>query len=361
MEKSKGKISVRQVMLFFIIAVYTPSIRFVSGYTGVKAKHAAWLVPTVTFIVTIVLIYILNSLLQKYKGLSFMDIIYDITSRFWGKIIIGLYLVWLTILLSLYVRYYAERLVTSIYPNVEIDLFVISIILIVAVIIRSGIVVIARMNEIIFLMFLVIAITLMVLILPTIKIDYLTPISSLNFIPILKGNIGTTSLIYLPYLLFFSHEFSRTKEFFKYGIYAAIFIWIFTTLIIIASIGNLGHDLIGRTPLAFFVVVKQVSLLGIISGFESIFVATWIISDFIIITVFTYSIMNMTKSLFNLKDFKPFINIFLVIIYFVTWILAGNVFELQAFSSDFAAMTNIMMQVGVPIILFTIGKVRRKI
>ncbi|QVK19939.1 GerAB/ArcD/ProY family transporter [Mycoplasmatota bacterium] len=361
MEKGKGKISIRQVMFLFVVTVYTPSVRFVAGYSAGKAKQAAWLTPLVTLIPFLVLIYVLNALLQKYKGLSFMDIIYDVTSRFWGKIILLLYLVWLTVLLALYVRFYAERLVTSIYPNVNMNLFTISMLLIVAIIIRAGIVAIARMNEIIFLIELFVILSLFLLMIPTIKTDYLTPISSMDIVPVMKGSIGNTGLIYITYLFFFSDRFSRTKEFIRYSLYAGIFLWLVSTIIIITSVGTLGHSIVGRSPLSFLIAVKNISLLGVLSGFESILVASWILTDFILIIVFTYSIMNITKSLLNLRDFKPFINIFFVILYLLTWILGVNVFELQAFSADFAIQMNLLMQVIVPILIFFIAKIRKKV
>ncbi|XMB87149.1 GerAB/ArcD/ProY family transporter [Mycoplasmatota bacterium WC44] len=361
MQKDKGKISTAQAILLYVVILYTSYTRFAAISLATEAKQAAWLVPTVSFVIFMFLAFILNLLLKNFKGLSFMDIIYDVTSKFWGNIIISLYLIWLTLLLAMQVRFYADQQISSIYPNVEINIFIISMLILVAIIIRSGIAVIARMSEVIFLILLFIFVILMSLSVPTVNINNLIPISSLDIIPVLKANMGITRLIYLPYLLFFSHKFTGTSKFMRYSLYSGILLWSAMTLITISTIGNLGSTLTGRSSYPFFLVVKNMSILEAITGFESILVATWIFSDFIIIAVFTYSIMHLIKSLFKLREYKPFINIFLVILFFVTWILGTNKFELETLSSEFVTPINVMMQVGVPILIVLVAKIRGKV
>ncbi|QVK19943.1 GerAB/ArcD/ProY family transporter [Mycoplasmatota bacterium] len=361
MVKNKGKISVRQALTLFAILTITPTVRFAASSTALIAKQAAWLVPTVTAVFLFLMLYILNILLQGYKNKSFTEMIYDITSKFWGNLIIFLYLVWITILIAFYLRFYSERLVTSIYPNVKIDIFTISMLILIGFIIRNGIVVIARMGEISFILISIVILVLMIFMIPTIKINNLLPISYLDIMPTLKASFSGAALFYVIYLFFFAHEFTHQEEFFKYGKLTLLFIWLINTVIILASIGNLGHAIISRSPLSFLIAVKQVTLLGVVSGFESILVATWIISDFIMILVLTYSVLNIIKSLFKLSSYNSFINIFLVFLFFISWILANNVFELQTLSVDVVVSGNIIMQFILPIIIVVIALIRKKI
>ena len=79
------------------------------------AKQAGWFAP-VSFIVFIPVIYMLM-LLQKYKDESFIGIMDDICGRipkdYFIFILYGLQY------LQLYLRYYSERLLTTILPHVS--------------------------------------------------------------------------------------------------------------------------------------------------------------------------------------------------------------------------------------------------
>lgn len=361
MLKDKGKVSVRQVMIMFILTVYTPAVRIIAVFASKEAKQAGWLIGIVILIVYLIVLYTSNKLFQKYKGIPFSEIINDITSKFIGKFILAIYAIWITVMLALYVRYYAERLVSSIYTNVEINVFIIVMLVLVSFILRSGIVVIARMSEIILIIITITIVILMAVMIPTIRIENLTPLTHLDIIPIFKGSIGTLGILYLPFLFFFNNEWSKPEEFLKEGIKAGLYIFVLTTLVILVTIGNMGYDFVSRVPLTLLVAVKRIILLDVISGLEALLVASWILTDFIIIIVFIHSAMSMFKSLFGLKDCKPLINIYLVITYLVTWILAYNVFELSSFSGDFAIYINIVLLIIIPILLFLLGKIRKKI
>ncbi|XMB85755.1 GerAB/ArcD/ProY family transporter [Mycoplasmatota bacterium WC44] len=361
MEKSKGKISVRQALILFIVLTYSPSVRFAANSTSRIAKQAAWLVPTVTSLILFIMIYLLNKLLKGYKDKSFSEMIYDITSKFWGKVIVSLYFCWISIVIALYIRYNSERLVSSLYPNVNMNVFTLSLLILIGFIIRNGIVVIARMGELFLIIILLITIILFTLMLPTVDINNLVPISYLDVLPILKSSMSGAALFYLVYLLFFTHKVSRQQEFLKYGNLTVMFIWFLNTTLIIASVGNLGHEIVSRSPLYFFLASKHITLLGTVSGFESILVITWILSDFIMIIVLIFACLNIAKSLFNLSSYNSFVNIYLVTLYLFSLILAANLFELQEFSKEIVVYINVLMQIIVPVIIVLIAKTRKKI
>ncbi|XMB87119.1 GerAB/ArcD/ProY family transporter [Mycoplasmatota bacterium WC44] len=104
MSGNKGKISVRQLMIIIIIDVYTPTARFLPAYVVDEAKQAAWLSPVITFIIFLTIIYASGKLFNKYEVKSYTEILNIITSKFIGKMIIVLYILWITYLLVWNVR-----------------------------------------------------------------------------------------------------------------------------------------------------------------------------------------------------------------------------------------------------------------
>ena len=361
MLKTNKKISVRQMFLLNTVIILAPSIRLLSNYSAKYAKQATWVVPAIYFVIYLISIVMFDKLLKNYKNKSFIEIILDITTTPIGKIILSFYAIWMSILLSLYVRYYAERLVGSLYPYTRIEVFVVVMLLIVSFILKSGIVVIARMNEVIFAVIIIIIIFLVSLMIPNVSILSLTPISYLDIIPSFKGTLGLSALFYLPYILFFANEVSDMDNFLREGIIFGIFTWFITTMVIIASIGTVGHDMLSSSPLPFLIAVKYINLLDIIGGFESILIPTWIVADCILICVFTYSILSLVKAIFNLDDHKPYINIYLLFIYFSSFSLGYSMFEIKAFSVDLGIQVNSIIQIILPMLIFAVGIFRKKI
>ncbi|CDI49920.1 spore germination protein KB [Clostridium tetani 12124569] len=208
---NKNQISLRQALLLFLNILFSSSIRFIPSVTSAKANQAAWLTPLPSLVILILFILMLNNIYKKYSA-SFIDIMYNITGKTISKILLALYIIWFQIPIALFLRYYVERILTSIFPNVSTELFLILLLLLVIYILPSGIVVIARMNEIIFVIILLSFLSIVFLSLSKIQISNLTPISPMDIIPILKGSVPVTSIwSYLIYIFFVGDEI-KDKE-----------------------------------------------------------------------------------------------------------------------------------------------------
>ncbi len=358
----REKISLKQALFLFLTAVYTPAVRLAANYTAIEANHAGWLCPLASFPVLVILLWLIKSIYMKHKTASFSDLLNIILGKLAGKIVLMIYIVYITLLLALYVRYYAERLVTSTYPGIKIQLFMVVMLVMVAYILRKGIVIIARMNEIIIIFLTFVFFLLFIFLMPEIEINKLTPISYMDILPVMKGSLGITALwIYIFFIFIFSDRIMEKDKVMDKGLGISVFLLLVTLFLIISSIGSLGASIISRTPLSFYAAVRQVKAFGIFERLESILVTSWVISDFIIISVFTFIILEMVKGLFNLSHIKPLINIFILFIYVLSLYISKNIFELQTYSSAFAVPANIFFGFIFPLILLLIGKIRRKV
>lgn len=360
MTADKERISMKQAIFLFLTITFSPAIRLIPAFGASEAKQAAWLAPLVSCIALALLVILLQRMVKNKSG-SFMEIIYDVAGTVMGKILIMLYLIWVTILLAMYVRYYAERIVSTIFPDTSISVFIIAMLVFVAYVLHDGIVSIARMNEIIFPVIVVIFFILGLFILPKVEVDNLLPVSSLDILPVLKASTGLTAIwVYLLFLFFIGDKIKHKEKTKKAGIQAAVFLLIANFVLLAMTIGTLGYSVAERLPLPFMITVKQISVFEILQKIESVVVTLWIASDFIIITVFAYIALQMMKSLFKLSETKPLINIYLVLIYFLTLYLAKSIFELEDFSRIVAIPVNILLGFIMPFIIFAVAKVRRK-
>ncbi|MDF2535669.1 MAG: gerKB4, partial [Bacillales bacterium] len=134
-----------------------------------------------------------------------------------------------------------------------------------------------------------------------------------------------------------------------------------SAIIIFEVIGTLTSSVVQRIPFAFLVAVKQISILDTIEKIESIVVGVFIFSDFILLSVLIFVSLNIIKSLAKLNETKHLLNLFLVLVYFLSMGITINRFDLENFSVYFLIYINLTFGLIIPIILFIVGKIREKI
>ncbi len=362
MKDKAEKITTKQALFLFLILAYTPMVRIVAGHSASEAKQAAWLTPIVGFFIVIPLVLIISKFYKKYKSESMFYIICDIMGSFLGKVIITVYIIWITILVGLYLRYFGERLAGSIYVDIDIPILIAILLVVILLVLRGGITIIGRMGEIMLPIITIIFVALFILLISQIDIKNLTPISYMDIMPVIRGSASDVAIWSYIFIVFLAGDKITDKENIKkYGIYSMIFVAVAGIMIIVSTVGNLGHTLIGRAPQSYLISVKEISLFELFERIESILVTTWIISDFIIVTMLIFIALEGLKKVLNFNDAKPLLSIYTVLGFILSLYISNSLFELQAFSNNILIQANIILLLILPIIIFGIGKVRQKV
>lgn len=362
MKTAKDKISVRQLLFVFTIIMSSPTSRFFPKYAAAKASQAGWLSPLVSAVPFIMLILIIDFLLKKHKGKSMSEIISSVFGKYLGKLVLVLYLLWAVLIAALYLRYYAERLTSSIYPSINNSVLIILTLIPIAYMLRSGFTVIARMSEILLPFIGAMLIMLAVFLLPKVRADNLLPVYFNDIVPIFKGSYATSGILSYLFLLFFlSDKLVNLKSFKKFG-YIAAFVNISSIIIVIlVTIGVLGSSTASRAPLPVLITVKQITIMDTIENIEAIIVAVWIFADFTLIATMLVIILNLIKSIFKLSDTRSLINILAILIYFLSMGISLSKFGLEEFSNIIISPINFVMGYGFPLILFILSLFKKRV
>lgn len=290
------------------------------------------------------------------------DIINKILGKVLGSIVLAFYFILSFLLLALYIRYFIERVTSTIYPLTSMHFFAVTMLVLVFYTLRGGLVHLARYNEILFAIFVIAFGIILFLSFQYFKINRLLPVTPRDIIPAAVGSKGILGIWGYFFLIFFIADKVKDKDkLLKQGLRTSVFLWIIGTLIIVNSVGILGTELLLHVPLPFIFIAKIISVLGALERFESLVLAIWVIVDFVIISVFCYLCVNILKSIFKLKDEKPFISPVLLAAYTMTFFIALNRAEITALSNKFMINTNVIMTFVVPPILLVIGKIRKVI
>lgn len=360
MRVSKDKISVRQLLFVFTIIVSSPATRFLPKYAAAHADQAGWVSPLASTVPFILLIFIIDGLLTKYKEQSMSEIISIVMGKYLGKLILVIYLLWALWLSALYTRYYAERLTSSIYTTVNNNVIIFLTLILIAYMLRSGFTVIARMSEILLPFIGAMLIMLAIFLLPKVRTDNVLPVYFNDIVPIIKGSLSTTSILAYLFLLFFLSEKIVNMKSFKFFGYVATYVNISSIMLVtFITIGVLGFTVAQRAPMPVLITVKQVSLLDTIENIEAIIIAIWIFADFTLISTMFVVILNIIKSLFKLSDTRPLINIIAILLYFLSLGICSSKFELEEFSNKLLVTLNISLGYGFPTVLFLLSKLKK--
>ncbi len=359
---SKGKISTRQAMIILALMTLSPEIRLFPQFTAKIAGKAGWLAPVVAIVPLILLVILTQKMFKTYKEASLSDVFYKILGNTIGRIVVSLYLIWMLVLLALYIRYYAERILSSMLPHTSILFLIISMLIMVFIAARYGLTPIARAIEMFFLLFVVILIFTFVLVIPNVTYRNIMNVSYLDIWPVIKSSHIILSIWgYYIFIFFLGDKINDKENIKKIGLKGLMFKFVFCILLLITTIGTLSATLASHISLPFFMMVKNISIWGTIERLESILLSVWIVSDFVIITMFTCISIAIIKSIFVLSDTKALVGPVVLLGGVGALFLFNNRYDLESFSKFIAIPTNIVFAFIIPIFTFIVGKIRKKI
>lgn len=264
--------------------------------------------------------------------------------------------------LGLYVRYFAERFLATMLPNTPLNFFTITILAVVFYTLRGGIVNISRTIEFLFLAFTIVLVVLFLLSIPNIEIINLFPVTHYDILPLIKSsyfNIGIWSSF--TFTFFFGDRINDKEHIKRFGLQTTVYLAIITLMILIQTIGVYGFSAIRRVSIPYIFVIKGIKILETIERIESVVIASWVIIDFTAISFYTYIIVSIIKSLFSLSEVKSLVSPVTMFAFVFSQYIVNNRFELERFSENIIIPVNIVFGFILPLIILTIGKLRKKI
>ncbi len=362
MSNDIGKISVRQLMILFIILYFSPAIRYIPLFSTIQAKQAAWISPVFGFVLGMIYTFVWWAFLKRYDKESFLGITKDILGKKLGSIISIMYFIWITFLLAYNLRIYSERLTSTVLTGVSTTVILASMLILVIYVMKNGIVVLAKMSEVLVIILFLIFFALTFFILPELEIKNLFPITYKDIFPAFKGSFGILAIFaYNIVIMIFNDKIDHKGEFERLSTKTMAILSIMSLLVIIIPLCVFGSSILVKIPIPYLSAISQISLFHIIERLEAAVVIFWVISDFVLLSVFLYSAIHIVKLHFNLSSVKPLISIYALGILFLSLIIAKSSFELKTLSENVITQLNIIMGLILPMIVFGVGKIRKKV
>lgn len=324
MKSEKDMISSTQ-LVFLIIGLIegeTLTSTFISGIT----KQNTWIVLIIGFVIITFMLFIYTSLSNMFPRKSLVEINDLVYGRFLGKIVSILYMAYFLQIVSINFRYIADFFSTYLFPQTDILIFIISILIVSTYAVKKGLEVIARSAIVIAIMATLVDIIITIFTLEYFKIS--------NFLPVLQIKLkefvqGINLMVSIPlgeiivFLMIFP-SVNNMKQVKKSAFLGYIIGNIFFLMIILRNISVLGNiEAIHVLP--SYQVAKLINVGDIITRMEVLIAIILLFNEFLKICIFYYAAVVSTAQIFKLEDYKILV---------VPIGILGAVFSISMFSSD---------------------------
>lgn len=352
------KISMRQALMIIVGMVFSPAVRLFSSFVSGRGDQSSWIAPLFSGAFMILFIFVLWALIKRNRNF-YQHLEYSFGTI--GSKIIGIiYVVWGILLTSIQMRYYAQRVASTIYTEIGMDIFLIILVGICIYALRKGISVIARMNELLLPTIVFVSVILLAFLTPDIETKVLVPIydwTSLTHVAV----FNVASFGYITFVLFFLDEINDREKFKKQAIIGTIAVTLFTVWMFVAVIGTLGPKIIEKLPYPFFAVVKQISLGEFLQHIEAFVITLWILSDFVLISFIGASTIKLLGGITRSNNTTELLLPFFALCLTLVPMMGRTNYELEVLSEKIFIPLNLIFLFIIPIIILAISKIKENL
>ncbi len=354
----RDSISTKQMNKLLFVGLLSPIIRLFPVISVSTGGKAVWLSPLFALPVTLLLAAMIKRFLKNSgPDEALGDMIIKAVGGTAGRIVLALLAIWLMFYTGFIVKSSAERLISSIYPNGQPGMFVITL-LAVGVYLASGkIKSLGRMTEI--FAAVIGAILFIIIVAVLIKIE------PLNMMPVTVYDIDNIAIGAIPVANVIGigtyAAFLKTGDE-KSGKYKTVLLLtLIISAIIITTLGTLGEELIKSLQHSFFVMLRDIELSGMLERIEAAVIITWVITDLVYVTILLKICGQLCDTVIKKENKKRNIIFSAIISFIVAFFVIKNAFSMHIISGILIPIINILVIYLLLPLLFVVGRIRQKI
>ncbi|GBF35114.1 spore germination protein GerKB [Desulfocucumis palustris] len=353
-----GKISGRQAAFLIISTILPTSIMLLPGIIYQEAAQDSWMSIILVTFFGMAAGLVIAALGMRFPDKTIVQYAGLLTGRVLGKAIGLLYIVFFIYINTFVIRQFGELLVTMFMPETPLLVFLIGLMMASAYSIRCGLEVLARVNEIVLPVVLGLLLLIVLLIIPEMQAQKLTPVLEKGIVPVLRG-------IYYPALFFAETAvmlmiipfLNRPRKAGGIILKGIVTVGLFQLLTMLATIMVFGPRT-ARIQFPVLILARQISIAELIERAEPFVMLIWVLGGFVKVAVFYYCAVLGTAQLLNLKDYKSLVLPTGVLLTVLSVLLWGDVLELTRQITKLLPPVFIPIEAGLPLLLLVLARLR---
>lgn len=356
-----GRITYRQLMMLIIISRLIITITYLPAVVSPPENQDVWISELLSFPFLLVFALPAYVLAQRFRHRSIIQCAEVILGK-GGKVIGILYTWFLLHMASLTLRQSGEFLTAIPYPETPILVFMISIVVFSAYIVRHGLEVIGRLGEILTPVVLIGIFSAVVLVAGEIKLESLTPVFEKGILPVVHGASAiaarTWEILLISMLLPYLNTLNRAKRAVVLGFLTFV---LFLILVTVPFHAIFGVELAKRVTFPFFSLVRLISIGEFLERLDAVHIGIWVFGVIVKVAIHYYMAVLGIAQLLGLQEYRPIVLPIGAIMVSLAVLQAESLPELRVFtSSNVFAWYTFFFAVVLPGLLLILALVRRK-
>lgn len=354
------KISGSQGMFLVIGVITGASFITLQREVAKVAKTDAWFSVILGGLLGILATMAIVQLGLRFPKQSIIEYSEIVLGKFLGKLFGTTYIIFLLLFGAFTIRKFSEVIISSMLPETPIQVVIITIIIMALYAVLNGLEVIGRLCEL--LLPIIIGGLLVIFLLAVKEVDLkkLLPFLEAGIKPVAEGsfiafrNNYKGSLIILMLIPFLTVK----KQALKAGVMGVAISGIVFTVLTVESICAFGVDPLIAMTWPTLNLARLISIGGFLERIESIFLAIWVISGFLKLTILLHATALGSAQLAKLQSFKPLL-LPLAVITFSIAMIPRNIIELTE-ATDMIHLLGVVTGIIIPLIMLLIALIRRQ-
>lgn len=272
------------------------------------AEQDAWLSVLPSTFTGFISIWVMITLAKRYPGLTIIEYSSLILGKWLGKCLGLYYLYFWFMSISAITKQHTFFISTLLLPNSPPIVASFTIVLVAALAVIAGIEVIARSNELLTMLMLILLIPLLLLSIKEADPGQLEPVLGNGVGPLLRAAITPASsfmnqLFILGWLLPYLNQ---PKKAAKASLLALLGIFLMVFGIVILTIMVMG-PLTGRLNYSFLSVIQYAAIEGSFERLEAVAVGVWVMGTFVKVALSLFILSQSLSYLCGIQSYREFV------------------------------------------------------
>ena len=305
--KKTDTVTPRQLAAAAFVALLSPLIRRFPRASAEIAGTGAWLSPVLALLpVTTILLALRLFYRKQPPGTGFADILVTVLGRIPGKVLTGLYGLWFTAYAGFLLRSGAERFISTVYPGAKPAVFVITMALLCLTAAMGRLCPITRAAMLFRPLMAALFVLVALLTVKDFDLSLLLPVDPTELPSALFAGAQTANVLSsVAFLAFFSDRLSRPFERSDRPWLRAAEALGVILLMTVSCLGMFGPALTAKMTYPYFMLVRDVSVLGSLERAEPVIIALWVLSDFVMLSLLLLAAGKNLRFCFGCSDKVP--------------------------------------------------------
>ena len=358
----QNSISAGQFSVMVFVSAFSPMIRILPSLAVKLGGKAVWLSPVIAAVPALLFALVVREVLKnRGEGEGLAQVICRIVGEKAGKVILTVYLLWLLFYGGFLIRTAAERLLSSVYEYGGTGVFIVVTAVVAGIMASGGVRSVARTAEASTPLIIGVLVLTAIFAAPDISAENLFPVTYRDAGGILKGAFPVADVMsitaYFGFLAGNVKKGSRKGGHLKW----TAFMVVSAFFLILTTVGTLSSELVAKMQHPYFIMIRNISIFGVIERIEAVVVTLWIITDLIFLSSIFAVDRELIRSITSRRCGKWLIPAFCAVTALIAVLIAGNAFELRVFSELVVPCLNIFLTYFLITALLFAGKIKKRI